>query len=254
MLRSISELFNYTLHAADGEIGRCKDFLFDDEHWTIRYMVADTGKWLPGRKVLISPISLGEPRWTTRQFPVKLTKEQIEKSPSLDEEAPVSRLYEKKHFDYYNWPYYWAGGSIWGAMPYPYVPATPLPSEELEKIRERAENIEPEKSHLRSVKEIKGYHIKAEDGEIGHVEDFIVEDEVWTIRYMVVDTRNWLPGRKVLVSPGWIKAISWAENEVVVSLTVEGIKNGPEYDPSQPINREYEVLLYDFYGRPKYWE
>jgi hypothetical protein len=253
MLRSVSEIMNYTLAAKDGEIGRCKDFLFDDQHWTIRYMVADTGKWLPGRKVLISPLSLEEPEWATKKFPVTLTKEQIEKSPPLDEDAPVSRLYEKKHFDYYSWPYYWAGGSIWGAMPYPYVPISLLPEAELEKIKETQEKIHPEESHLRSVKEIHGYHIKAEDGEIGHVEDFIAADDVWTIRYMIVDTRNWLPGRKVLVSPGWIESISWAEKKVDVDLTVDAIKNGPEFDPSQPVNREYEVRLYDFYGRPKYW-
>lgn len=253
MLRSIKEIINYTLKAQDGEIGKCKDFLFDDEYWTIRYMVADTGKWLPGRKVLISPMSLEEPQWSTRQFPVRLTKKEIENSPPLDEDAPVSRLYEKRHFDYYSWPYYWAGGSIWGTMPYPYVPATPLPAEELERMKERTENIKPEESHLRSVQEIKGYHIKAENGEVGHVEDFIVEVGVWTIRYMVVDTRNWLPGRKVLVSPGWIEEISWPENEVSAALTVEAIKGGPEYDPSQPVNREYEIRLYDYYGRPKYW-
>jgi hypothetical protein len=253
MLRSVSEIINYTLAARDEEIGRCKDFLFDDQLWTIRYMVADTGKWLPGKKVLISPLSLEEPEWATRRFPVNLTKEQIENAPSLEEDAPVSRLYEKKHFDYFRWPYYWAGGNIWGPMSYPYIPAPPPPDDELEKMRQEQENINPEESHLRSCMEVKGYHIQAEDGEIGHVEDFIVEDDVWTIRYMIIDTRNWLPGRKVLVSPGWISSLNWAENKVGISLTVEAIKNGPEFDPSKPVNREYETRLYDFYGRPKYW-
>ena len=109
-------------------------------------------------------------------------------------------------------------------------------------------------TQLRSVREVNGYHIKAEDGEIGHVEDFIVEDDVRTIRYMIDDTRNWLPGWKVMVSPGWINSISWAENKVGVDLTVEAIKNGPEYDPSAPVNHEYEIRLNDFYRRPKYWE
>lgn len=254
MLRSVKYLYNYVLGAEDGEIGRCKGFLFDDEHWTIRYMVADTGKWLPGRKVLISPLSLGDPKWATREFPVKLTKDQIEKAPPLDKDAPVSRLYEQKQFDYFRWPYYWAGGSVWGPMPYPYVQASPLPEDELQKIRQEQENIHPEGSHLRSVEEVNGYHIRAQDGEVGHVEDFIIEDDVWTIRYMVVDTRNWLPGRRVLVSPGWITSMSWIEKEVGVDLTVEAIKNAPEYDPSSPVNREYEVRLYDFLGQPKYWE
>jgi hypothetical protein len=254
MLRSVEELHNYVLEAEDGKIGRCKDFLFDDVHWTIRYMVADTGKWLPGRKVLISPLSLGDPNWAARQLPVKLTKKQIENAPPIDHDAPVSRLHEQKYFDYFRWPYYWVGGDIWGPVHIPYVPPPPMPKEELQKIRQEQENIHPEDSHLRSVKEINGYHIQAEDGEIGHVKDFIIEDDVWTIRYMIVDTRNWLPGRKVLVSPGWINSISWAENKVGVDLAVEAIRNGPAYDPSAPVNREYEVRLYDFYGRPKYWE
>jgi hypothetical protein len=248
MLRSLSATENYVLSAKDGDIGRCKDFLFDDEFWTIRYMVADTGKWLPGRKVLISPISLGEPDWLQRRFSVNLTKEQIENSPPLDEHAPVSRRYEKRYFGYYYWPYYWTGGDIWGAAPYP--PAVPVEyPEELEE-----EEKDPEKSHLRSVKEVTGYDIQATDGRIGHVEDFIVDDETWTIRYMVVDTRKWLPGRKVLVSPEWIERIAWGENTVSVDLSTEEIKQSPEYDPAEPVNREYELRLYDFYGRPTYWK
>jgi hypothetical protein len=249
MLRSAKEIINYVLSAEDGEIGRCKDFLFDDEFWTIRYMVADTGKWLPGRKVLISPISLEDPKWLDRRFPVKLTKEQIENSPPLDEDAPVSRRYEIKYFNHYYWPYYWTGGGMWGAAPYPPAPA-PVPREG--QFAESDED--PEETHLRSVKEVTGYHIRAKDGEVGHVEDFVAEDETWAIRYMVVDTRNWLPGRKVLVAPQWIESVDWVDNLVEVDLTTKAVKESPEYDPSKPVNREYEIQLYDFYGRPAYWK
>ena len=249
MLRSVKELYNYVLEVEDGEIGRCKDFLFDDEHWTIRYMVADTGKWLPGKKVLVSPISLGEPDWGSRLFPVRLTKKRIEDAPGLDEDAPVSREYEMKWLDHYGWSYYWFGGGLWGFGANPtglYVKG--------EKQRITDDDKEPEKSHLRSSIEVTGYHIQATDDEIGHVEDFIFYDETWTIRYMVVDTRNWLPGRKVLVTPDWIDSVDWEESKVRVDLTSEEVKNSPEYDPSAPVNREYELRLYDFYGRPKYWE
>ena len=248
MLRSISEIINYFIEAEDGDVGRCKDFLFDDEFWAIRYMVLDTGRWLPGRKVLISPISLGKAEWLKRRFSVKLNREQIENSPPIEEHEPVSRQYERKYFSYFDWPYYWSGGDIWGMTPYPPPIAVAQP--------ERGEDMEkdPEKSHLRSIKEVKGYHIHAEDGEIGHVDDYIVDDETWSIRYMVVDTRNWLPGKKVLVSPQWIKSIEWAENMVSVHLSIKEIKESPEYDPTEPVNREYEALLYDFYGRPVYWE
>lgn len=251
MLRSVESLINYVLDAEDGEIGRCKDLLFDDRQWVTRYMIADTGKWLPGRKVLISPISLGEPDWLTQRFPVKMTKAQVENSPPLDADAPVSRKYERLYFDHHGWPYYWAGGDLWGALPYP--PPTPIPlTDKGESLKEEKEKLE--ETHLRSFKEVKGYYIEAIDGEIGHAEDFIVDDTSWMFRYMVVDTRNWLPGRKVLISPAWIEAITWVENHVKVDLTVDAVKNSPEYDPSQPVNREHEVLLYDYYGRPKYWE
>lgn len=250
MLRSLIELLDYVLAAEDGEIGRCSDFLFDDRHWTTRYMVADTGKWLPRRKVLISILSLGEPDWTNRLFPVKLTKRQIKESPSLDEDAPVSRRYETEYFDYFHWSYYWVGADVWGGGPYPLAYAEPTPV----RKAETAPDARPEESHLRSVKEVKGYHIRATDGEIGHVEDFIVDEADWVIRYMVANTRNWLPGRKVLVTPPWIESIEWAERQVQVDLTKQGVKESPEYDPSQPVNREYEVQLYDYYGRPHYWE
>ena len=249
MLRSVKEIMNYVISAKDGEIGRCKDFLFDDETWTIRYMVADTGKWLPGRKVLISPISLGNPEWLRRRLSVELSKEQIESSPPLDEHAPVSRASEKKYFNYYYWPYYWTGGDTWGAVAYP----PPMPVQQ-PFLPEDTEDTDPEETHLRSVKEVTGYHIQAKDGEVGHVVDYIVDDETWTIRYMVVDTRNWLPGRKVLVAPPWIKTIDWGKRAVQVELTTKAVKESPEYDPSQPVNREYEIRLYDFYGRPAYWE
>ncbi len=248
MLRSIKEITGYVLQAEDGAIGRCKDFLFDDELWTIRYMVADTGKWLPGKKVLISPVSLGEPDWVSNRFPVRLTKKQIEEAPSIDEYAPVSRQYEIKYHAYYGWHSYWDGVEVWGIDAYP----GPLYAEKKKEVVE----IKPESGdpHLRSASEVKGYHIKARDEEIGHVEDFIVDDQTWTIRYMIIDTSNWWPGsRKVLVPPTWIDSVAWAESKVRVDLTVEQIRLGPEYDPSAPVNREYETRLYDFYGRPKYW-
>jgi len=248
MLRSLKELLSYTLLAEDGEIGRCKDFLFDDRHWTVRYMVADTGKWLPGRKVLISPIALEEPVRMGQLIPVQLTRDQIKNSPPLDEDAPVSRQYEQKYFTYFGWPYYWTGGNVWGLDPHP------PPLSEYVRMEAGRDEPDPEESHVRSVQEVTGYHIQAEDGDVGHVEDFIAEYGLWTIRYMIVDTRNWLPGRKVLVSPGWIKSIAWADKKVEVNLTVNAIRNGPRYDPKEPVNREYELRLYDYYGRPHYWK
>lgn len=245
MLRNVKELYNYGLEAEDGEIGRCKDFLFDDKLWTIRYMVADTGKWLPGRKVLISPISLGEPNWDSRLFPVRLTKKKIQEAPGLDDDAPVSRQHEIRWTQYYGWPYYWQGAGVWGTADYPNALFI---QKELEAASEKISGAVD--THLRSSREDTGYHIQATDGEIGHVEDFILDDETWTIRYMVVNTRNWLPGRKVLVAPAWINSIDWAESKVSVSMTKEQVKNSPEYDASIPLTPEYEAGLSEHYGLP----
>jgi hypothetical protein len=248
MLKSVKEITGYVLNAQDGEIGRCKDFLFDDEIWTIRYMVADTGKWLPGKKVLISPISLGETDWGLKLIQVYLDKQRIEDAPLLDEHAPVSRQYEIKYHEYFGWPSYWVGVEAWGIHGYP----GPLAAE---KKKEFVEDIKKSNDpQLRSVKEVTGYHIQAKDDDMGHVKDFIVNDKSWTISYVVVDTRNWYPGgRKVLISPAWIESIDWPRRRMMVDLSAKQIKESPEYDPHAPVNREYETRLYDFYGRPKYW-
>jgi hypothetical protein len=247
MLRSVKEIKGYVLQALDSEVGRCKDFLFDDDYWTIRYMVADTGKWLPGRSVLISPISLDEPNWSSGRFPVRLSKQQIEGAPGFDEDKPVSRQYEVEYFRYYDWPYYWGGAAAWGVM------AAPGPLFNQEKADDKPAKNDSGDKHLRSIDEVTGYHTQATDGEIGHVEDFILDDETWTIRYLVVDTRNWLPGKEVLLSPEWIQSIDWADRKVTVDQFRQEVKDSPTYDPSMPVNSEFEERLYDFYGRPKYW-
>lgn len=246
MLRSIQSLIGYRIHAKDGEIGKVKDFYFDDGKWTIRYFVVDTGNFLPGRKVLISPFfafGTNTPDWKSKTFPIDLTKAQIEASPSIEADKPVSRQHFIDLHQHYGWTPYWENSM---AVVPPVAPIAP----EIEKAKEAHEKGDP---HLRSTKEVAGYHIQATDGEIGHVEDFVIGDTVWVIRYMVVDTRNWLPGRKVLLSPEWIQSVSWSNEQVTVDLTRDSIKNSPEYDPSAPINQKYELRLYDFYGRPKYW-
>lgn len=239
MLKSLEELIGYRLQATDGEIGRVKDIYFDDGKWGIRYFVVDTGKWLPGRKVLISPEQCSEPDWQEEEIPVSLTTQQIEDSPTIDQDMPVSRQHQAQLAKYYNWTPYWGGFA---------APATEwLPAEPEQADIER----DPD---LRSLKEVLHYRIQATDGEIGHVEDFIAQMDGWVIRYMVVDTRKWLPGKNVLLSPAWIKDLLWAEAHVVVDVEKQSIENAPEYDPDQPVDREYELRLYDYYGRAGYWQ
>lgn len=248
MLRSVNEIIGYELAAVDGNIGLCHDFLLDDRRWAIRYMVADTGTWLPGRKVLISPIALEDADWVGRRLPVTLTREQVKEAPPLSADEPVSKQYELDYYAYYGWPYYWVGPGLWG----PYALPRQL-RKEAQQERERIESPSPGDPHLRSTREVTGYHVAAADREIGHIDDFILDDDAWAIRYAVIDTRNWLPGRRVLVAPGWIASVDWAEGKVHTDLSAEQIENSPEYDPSTPINREYERRLYDYYGRPVYW-
>ena len=241
MLRSIKSMFGYIILAKDGDIGKVHDFFFDDEKWTIRYLVVDTRYWLPGRKVLISPVALGQPDWDSMRFPVHLTKEQVENSPDIDTDKPFSRQQQIDLHTYYRWPPYWS------------IPIIPPPLPISDTTQETSVQRDKGDPHLRSTKEVTGYRIEATDGEIGHVEDFILEDKDWVIRYMVVDTKNWLPGRKVLISPQWIERVSWNEKKVHVDLSREAVENSPQYDEAAPVNREYEVRLYDYYGRPTYW-
>jgi len=251
MLRSLKELESYKIHAVDGEMGKVTGFLFDDQHWTIRYLIADTSGFLQGpHQVLVSPISFRNADWTTRLFNLNLTQEKVKNSPSVDLAQPVSRQYERDYAQYYGWPYYWGFGETWawGMSAYPLAMIESV-AKEGQKPREEPEG-DP---HLRSAKEIEGYHICGTDGEIGHVADFIVDDETWTIRYLVIDTSNWWFGKKVLVVPQWAHDISWAKSMVYMNLTKDAIKNSPTWDPEALVNREYEERLYDYYGRPVYW-
>lgn len=246
MLRSIDSLTGYRLSASDGEIGRCRDFLFDDRDWTLRYMVADTGGWLSSRKVLISPLALLTPDWATQHFPVALTREQIEQSPPLDAHAPVSREYEIAYHQYFAMPYYWAGAERWGAYPDPAGVVRPVPTPPPEPPPE----LEPQDRHLRSTAEVAGYGVHTDEGEAGSLHDFIVDDSSWEIRFLVIDTRRWLPGGKVLVPADLIDSVDWTRREVHCRLDPELVRNSPPYDPAQPINVQYERRLYDYYGRP----
>ena len=139
----------------------------------------------------------------------------------------------------------------WGPALYPAALVNPT----IAPAGARADQIETEStdSHLRSTEGVKGYHIEAADGEIGHVDGFVMDDEAWALRYIEVATRNWWPGKKVLVAPAWIERVSWTDSKVYVGLSREAIQNGPEYVESKPITREYENRLYFHYGRPPYW-
>jgi len=244
---SKAELLNgYSIQNGKNEIiGTVKDLYFDDRHWTVRYLVANTGKWLTGRKVLLSPYALVAVNADRKNIVANLTKQQIEDSPSLDSDKPVYLQFEESYYGYYGWPNYWGGPYNWGN--YPYI------EHDSEKWNNCPKNEKKYDHHLRSSHEVTGYHIQAEDGELGHVEDFIIDDETWTIRYLIVNTNNWWVGKSVLVSPLWIERVSWSERKVVIDLTRETIKLAPEFTDQSLLTRDYEAKLYGHYNRMGYW-
>jgi len=253
-MRPASSFKGLTIAAADGDIGSVKDLYFDDGSWTVRYLVVDTGAWLPGRQVLISPMSVNQPVTLDRVF-VDLTREQVKDSPPVESDLPVNRQNELELSRHYRYPYYWEGPLRWGAVdfagavPVPVMPAPdPVGEEMAARLRSQAD------PSLRSVRDVTGYTIEATDGDIGHVEDFLVDEPAWAIRYMVVDTRNWLPGRKVLVSPEWVQSVTWPDSRVHVDLRRDHIEAAPEFDPTATFEREHETRLFEHHGRRKYWE
>jgi uncharacterized protein YrrD len=245
MLNKAKILKGYKLDSLEGEIGKVKEFYFDDKHWTVRYLVADTGSWLSGRQVLISPYALVTGNKEEQHITINLTKKQIENSPSLDSDKPVSKQFEQTYYSYYGYPTYWGGPYMWG--PYPYI------ERNLEKWREFNKGGKAWDPNLRSTHEVTGYNIQAEDGEIGHIEDFIIDDETWAIRYLIIDTQNWWPGKKVLVSPQWIDRVDWSLSKVYINLSREEIKKSPEYTEMSLLTRDYESALHRYYNRNGYW-
>jgi len=245
MLRSIKNLEGYKIKATDGEIGKVYDFYFDDVTWNIRYIVVDTGNWLNPNLIILSPDILNKPDWKKEIFSVNLTKDKIQKSPAADFNNPISQNYEEAIANHYGWPLYWTSidTAMFGAVPL--VNNIPNQNENESKNKTLSEY------NLRSTAKLEGYKIHANDGTIGHIEDFIVDDEIWSIRYIVVDTGKWLPGKKVLVAIQWINKISWNDSEIYVDLSKLAIEKSPEFNPKEPVNQDYEGKLFDYYGKQR---
>ena len=223
MQKLVKDLQGDTIVARDGEIGSLSDAYFDDERWTLRYLVIDTGRWLPGRKVLIAPQSVAQAEGDVLRL--ELSRGEVERAPGIDADPPVSTFLRQAHEARYGYPY--GGPFLWGA---PLGPAAVPPLAAAPVDRDRADQAlrRAEQSHLRATSEVVGCRIHAADGEIGHVEDFVVDDQSWAITSMVVDTRNWLPGKKALVPPSAISGIDWERSMVSVRLTRDELKQAPE--------------------------
>lgn len=235
-LRNLSQLNKFHLQARDGEIGRLKEVFFDDEHWTVRYFVVHTGNWLLGRDVLIPPSAIAGVEEDGHRLQVDLAREQIENCPDVDTSLPISRHSENDYYGYYGLQPYWLHNPLPEDIPEP----RPAPPE----LQPR----EPDQPHLRSSKAVTGYHLHAQDGELGQVEDFILDDNDWTIRYLEINTHKWRPGKHVLVAPIWIHSIDWHSKEVIANLNRQAIESAPVYDRTRLIGKDYELSLYKHYG------
>ncbi len=233
MQRNIKNLIGYSIGATDGEVGKVEEFYFDDKNWGIRYLVVKTGNWLFGRSVLLSPIALQKPDWERSEFPVALTKDQVSNSPDIDMQKPVARQHEIALYEHYAWQPYWNSGfyagGLWGVMqPAPLFDQRIIKDDITTDVQSDTGDL-----HLRSTDRVTGYHIHASDGEIGHVNDFVIDDKTWQILYFVIDTHNWVGGKKVLIPVENIKEIIWEESKVIVDISTAGVKDCASFDESK---------------------
>jgi len=243
MLRHQSQIKGYAIHASDGLIGTVSD--------SVRWLVIDTSPWLLGQKVLLPPSALASVNHIGHQFTVSLSKQQVKDCPDVNTDLPVSRQMETGIYNYYGWSPYWGNGSYLGIVDYGGYLGGPLgsvPSPGLMEREKDIENAQRSKSDpaLRSAEEVRGYHIHASDGEIGHVEDFPVEDDDWRIHYLVVDTKNRWPGNKVLVSPLSVRAIQWTDRRLMLGIDRQRVKDSLAYDPLAEVDPIYEKNIHKY--------
>jgi uncharacterized protein YrrD len=226
MLLSIKQFYGNKLGASDGEIGHVTDFYFDDRTWVVRYVIADTGSWLPGRQVLLSPHAFGS--LAEKIVGVKLTRKQIENSPSIALHKPVSRQYEEEYHQYYGWPYYWQGDALWGMSGVPTMVLPPeTPSGKLAVASDS--QTKAADSHLRSTQAVNGYHLMASDGILGHVCDFMMDPQSWAIKQLVVKTGHRFSGKEVQTPVSKVVRLNYEESTVVVDLSIDAIERSPEH-------------------------
>lgn len=243
MIWSALNLRGYKLHATDGTLGEAEDFLFADQNWAVRYLVADTSRWLAGRKVLIATAALGRPDFDRHELPVALTKQKIKDSPSVEASSDITPREEALLHEHYGWSPNWGGQGV------------PLAGYEIGIIPPSgfSDHVAARGSiHLHSMNEVEGYAVEATDGDLGHVDDFLV-DEQWQVRYLSIDTERRLPAKETVVAVDWLRGIQWGDRKVIVALSREQIRESPPYDPARGLPRDYEERLYHHYQRHGYW-
>jgi hypothetical protein len=266
MLIAGSAFKGYAIEGTDGPLGTVRTFLFDDTTWKIRWLVVDASTWLTDRQVLIHPSAIGRPDHARQHLPVNLTKAQIKASPTIEQDQPVTMQRQRSLYSYYGWDPYWgpdhygAGLGGFGMTGYgvssigmpggygaPYFGGdTEMAADTMQRGSDDGD------PHLRSMNAVRGYHIHATDGSIGHVENFLLDDVAWTISYLVVDTRNWWPGAHVLISPHAVASIGWDDHQIVLNVSRDQVKTSPPWDPAQIVEADYERRLHAHYSWPGY--
>lgn len=228
MKRLAKDFIGRDIIAVDGTVGTIDDLYFDDERWAIRYLICKTDNWASKERVLISPMAVMDVEDKNSAIHINLTQVAIAKSPDVSLKKPVSRRFELEYSKHFNIPAYWAGVGVWGNLMSPIALAKSyVPNDESMNNFEKELEKNKDESHLRSVKEVSGYHLQADDGPIGHIADFLVDAESWSIKHVVINTRNLLPGKIVLIEPTKIDEIKWAESNVFVHMTRNAIKESP---------------------------
>jgi hypothetical protein len=252
MLQLESVLKGYAIKASDGNVGTASDFLFVDDTWRVRWLVVDTGTWWMERKVLIHPSAIVRVDHEAQELPVNLTRAQVSASPDILQDQPVSRQMETNLYDYYGWDPLWMGRYSGGAIASPLVSPPYFGAASIVETAAAASRSDEQDPHLRSIAELIGYHIAANDGAIGHIENLLIDDSSWDIRYLVVDTRNWWPGEHVLVSPYAVREISWSEHRIELNVARYKVKASPKWDPAARMNQAYQKRLHGHYQWPGY--
>ncbi len=256
MLRRIEHLYGYTVRATDGDIGKVRDAYFDDKRWVVRYLKVDTSLWQRGPRILISPAALVSPDWENKVLLLSLTREQIASSPQIDTERPITREEQAKLHEHYGWSAYWQKESSTsgpGVIPFSGRLVDSHQVQEAVAPITADEQLSQGEAKLLSVGEVTGYNVFAQDSQVGILQGFLADDADWAIRYLVVDTKDWLSSGQILISTQWVTQIGWPGPRVHVDVGQESVRASPEYDENVVINREYETALYKNYDRLGYW-
>ena len=250
MLLVARALEGYEIAAVDGSIGVVSDFLFDDQTWALRWLVVDAGGWWADHKVLLQPSAITRIDYEERVVFVSLTQAKIKCSPDLTQDPPVSRQMEASLYEHYGWDPRWGGDGFFmdGVIPTPVGLTQSMEPAAMRALDGCGDGLGDGDPHLRSIVAVTGAHIHAQDGDIGHIQNFLIDDATWSVRYLIADTSNWWMGKQVLLSPYSVREIDWPNNTIIVAVTREQVKASPTWDPLAIIDEVYEQRLHRHYG------